>query len=644
MPALASPSASSPTTLPAFAVSSIPNSTLTSSAAPRAGVRPANAPRWSRRSAGSRPAPPHGRRIPCPCTTAHRAAPRAPRPPISGPTPAFRPASRCALSASTRPPWHPPFPRAPVIPPAGAQASDTAVVARERRSPRRAAALPPILFLSSPTPLPNRRSTTDVLHRPRHRELEKTARATKRSPSSGSPSSFVRSSISTPLRGAGGTAGDLARTPGRRGRRVASAVRGRGRIGNIDTAARSGADPFRGRPGPGPTRSGFGGPGLRACRPPGSRRASQAPLLRDDLADRRRHADLRLAAARGRGTHRRRTRRREVSRSRGSGTRCPAATGPLIGRPRPSSPFLASFSPGRIPLDPGPVPVDGSVRVRRRARPRVCAAFGGAPPGGSPPRRCPRPGGAASPNARPIQGVFVDFRLGFPRTGVLTFRSAIYREWHKTRYGVSFAACAVSARPRRSAPCPSGPSPSRGSSPSTPRDGTPCAHRQRNGERGGHRRRFRPPGGLRDRGPPLTVTHKDGALTVAYDDLPWKGFLKWLDSKGWRRSAVVSLTVPASTRVEVGVVGANAMVSGVDAARTSRGSRATRHSWACPDRSAPRRCREAWRPRGHRGARLNSVSGDLTVIEGACPLVKADSVSGSIILDLDPTSGPPTPV
>lgn len=41
-------------------------------------------------------------------------------------------------------------------------------------------------------------------------------------------------------------------------------------------------------------------------------------------------------------------------------------------------------------------------------------------------------------------------------------------------------------------------------------------------------------------GPPLVVTQQDGTLTVAYEDLPWKGFLKWLDRKGWRRSAVVS--------------------------------------------------------------------------------------------------------
>lgn len=44
-------------------------------------------------------------------------------------------------------------------------------------------------------------------------------------------------------------------------------------------------------------------------------------------------------------------------------------------------------------------------------------------------------------------------------------------------------------------------------------------------------------------GPPLVVTQEGGTLTVAYEDLPWKGFLKWLDRKGWRRSAIVSLAV-----------------------------------------------------------------------------------------------------
>ncbi|MEU6319526.1 DUF4097 family beta strand repeat-containing protein [Streptomyces sp. NPDC047009] len=142
-------------------------------------------------------------------------------------------------------------------------------------------------------------------------------------------------------------------------------------------------------------------------------------------------------------------------------------------------------------------------------------------------------------------------------------------------------------------------------------------------------------------GPPLVVTHKDGALTVAYEDLPWKGFLKWLDSKGWRRSAVVSLAVPASTRVEVGVVGANAMVSGIDGGSDVKGvtGDTTLVGVSGPVRATT--VSGSVEAQGVSGElKLNSVSGDLTVIEGTCPVVKADSVSGSIILDLNPTSGP----
>ncbi|WP_265569193.1 DUF4097 family beta strand repeat-containing protein [Streptomyces hygroscopicus] len=142
-------------------------------------------------------------------------------------------------------------------------------------------------------------------------------------------------------------------------------------------------------------------------------------------------------------------------------------------------------------------------------------------------------------------------------------------------------------------------------------------------------------------GPPLTVTQQDGTLTVAYDDLPWKGFLKWLDRRGWRRSAVVSLAVPASTRVEVGVVGANAVLSGIDGGAEVKG---VTGETTLVGLSGPVRATTVSGPveaQGVSGAlRMSSVSGDLTVIEGSCPLVKADSVSGSIILDLDPTGGP----
>ena len=142
-------------------------------------------------------------------------------------------------------------------------------------------------------------------------------------------------------------------------------------------------------------------------------------------------------------------------------------------------------------------------------------------------------------------------------------------------------------------------------------------------------------------GPPLTVTQEHGTLTVAYDDLPWRGFLKWLDRRGWRRSAEVTLAVPAGTCVEVGVVGAHAMVSGIEKRTEVKGvtGDATLVGISGPLRATTVSGNvETQAVTGEQ--RLNSVSGDLTVIEGASPVVKADSVSGAIILDLDPAGGP----
>ncbi|MFJ8139831.1 DUF4097 family beta strand repeat-containing protein [Streptomyces sp. NPDC096013] len=138
-------------------------------------------------------------------------------------------------------------------------------------------------------------------------------------------------------------------------------------------------------------------------------------------------------------------------------------------------------------------------------------------------------------------------------------------------------------------------------------------------------------------GPPLIVTQSDGTLTVAYEDLPWKGFLKWLDRKGWRRSAVVSLAVPASTRVEVGVVGAAAVVSGISGPSVVRGvtGDTTLVSLSGPVRADTVSGNlEAQAVTGD--LRFNSVSGDLTVVEGSGSSVRAESVSGSMIVDLDP--------
>ncbi|GAA2602724.1 DUF4097 family beta strand repeat-containing protein [Streptomyces axinellae] len=136
-------------------------------------------------------------------------------------------------------------------------------------------------------------------------------------------------------------------------------------------------------------------------------------------------------------------------------------------------------------------------------------------------------------------------------------------------------------------------------------------------------------------GPPLHVRCEDGKLVVAYEDLPWKGFLKWLDRKGWRRDVEVSVSVPARARLSVGVVGARAVVSGVRGRTDLRGvsGDATLVGLSGPVVSETvSGSVEAQRLSG--GLVFHSVSGDLTVIDGAGGAVKADSVSGSMILDL----------
>ncbi|MFH9675474.1 DUF4097 family beta strand repeat-containing protein [Streptomyces sp. NPDC017405] len=138
-------------------------------------------------------------------------------------------------------------------------------------------------------------------------------------------------------------------------------------------------------------------------------------------------------------------------------------------------------------------------------------------------------------------------------------------------------------------------------------------------------------------GPPLVVTRSGDTLTVAYEDLPWRGLLKWLDHKGWRRSAVVSLAVPADTRVEVGVVGAGAVVSGIRGPAVIKGvtGDSTLVGVSGPVRAdTVSGSVEAQAVTGD--LKFHSVSGDLTVVEGSGPSVRADTVSGSMIVDLDP--------
>ncbi|WP_411080962.1 DUF4097 family beta strand repeat-containing protein [Streptomyces sp. cmx-18-6] len=145
-------------------------------------------------------------------------------------------------------------------------------------------------------------------------------------------------------------------------------------------------------------------------------------------------------------------------------------------------------------------------------------------------------------------------------------------------------------------------------------------------------------------GPPLLVTHEDGRLTVAYEDLPWQDLLRWLDPVGRRRTAVVSLVVPAGASVEVGVVGAGAVVSGIAGRTDVRGISGDITLLGLTGAVRGDSVSGSVEAQGVTGdLRFHSVAGDLTVVDGAGSSVRADSVSGDMVVDLGP-SGRPTDI
>ncbi|MEV7493464.1 DUF4097 family beta strand repeat-containing protein [Streptomyces anulatus] len=145
-------------------------------------------------------------------------------------------------------------------------------------------------------------------------------------------------------------------------------------------------------------------------------------------------------------------------------------------------------------------------------------------------------------------------------------------------------------------------------------------------------------------GPPLVVTQEDGRLTVAYEDLPWPHFLGWFDPEVRHRSAVVTLVVPAAASVEVGAIGAGAVVSGISGRTEVRGISGDSTLVGLTGAVRGESLSGSLEAQGVTGdLRFHSVFGDLTVVDGAGASVRAESVSGAMVLDVDP-SGKPTDI
>jgi hypothetical protein len=137
---------------------------------------------------------------------------------------------------------------------------------------------------------------------------------------------------------------------------------------------------------------------------------------------------------------------------------------------------------------------------------------------------------------------------------------------------------------------------------------------------------------------PLQISLDGDTLTISHERLTWGGLLDWVGNR--KATAVVSVSVPEGCPVELGVVSADAVVSGITADTkvksvsgdvTLDGLRADISSQTVSGDLETRNL--------HGDLRFTTVSGDLTVVDGSSAQVKAETVSGDLTFDLDVPSG-----
>jgi hypothetical protein len=135
---------------------------------------------------------------------------------------------------------------------------------------------------------------------------------------------------------------------------------------------------------------------------------------------------------------------------------------------------------------------------------------------------------------------------------------------------------------------------------------------------------------------PVVVTLADGVLQIAHEKLTWGGVLDWLGG-GRRTHAVVSVSVPAQCPVQLGVVSADAVVSGIVAEATAVKSVSGDVTLdGLTSGVTARTVSGALETRRLDGnLDFTTVSGDLTVVAGSTSRLRANSVSGDLTLDLD---------
>lgn len=135
-------------------------------------------------------------------------------------------------------------------------------------------------------------------------------------------------------------------------------------------------------------------------------------------------------------------------------------------------------------------------------------------------------------------------------------------------------------------------------------------------------------------GQPLLVTHEAGILTVSYEDMTWEGLRGWLRPQ--RHNATVTITVPGDCPVQLGVVNASTVVSGMSA-RTSVKSVSGEITLDAitGDIDANTVSGDVQAQGVDGGIRFKTLSGNLTVADALLGRLDAKTVSGRVTGDFE---------
>ena len=135
------------------------------------------------------------------------------------------------------------------------------------------------------------------------------------------------------------------------------------------------------------------------------------------------------------------------------------------------------------------------------------------------------------------------------------------------------------------------------------------------------------------KGRPLQVTQEGGELTISYESLSWEGLLGFLKPRN--ASVAVTITVPADCPIQLGVLSASAIVSGLRSGAAVKGmSGDVTLDGVAGNVEAETMSGEIAARDIDGEVRFKSMSGGLVLADGWLDRLEANTMSGQIAADV----------